>query len=102
MNKSKALGKLHQPSSRNSSNQNHKRFKWRSMSALFLMYIVIFFDMQWVWGVLFLFWVIPDIRNGVTYFLEPVERQSNPFEFWAIVGSWILMSVFSISTIFIY
>lgn len=97
MDKVKSLGKINK-----SVLQNPKsRFKWRSIIALVLMYVIVFFDMQWIWGILFLLWVIPDLRSGVTYFLEPVERGSNPFEYWAIVISWIIMSLMSFSTLFV-
>lgn len=97
MNKAKSLGQL----SKNNHQQPSSGFKWRSMLALALMYVIVFFDMQWVWGILFLLWVIPDLRSGTTYFLEPVQRSSNPLEYWAIVGSWIIMSLLSFSTLFI-
>lgn len=97
MNKSKNLGKAME---RNST-APQKAFKWRSMLALIMMYIIMIFDIQWVWGVLFLFWVIPDLRSGTTYFIEPVERSSHPLEYWAIVSSWIIMSLLSLSTLFV-
>lgn len=97
MNKPKSLSDLQKRSDKGASSN----FKWRSILALVLMYIVMFFDMQWVWGLLFLLWVIPDLRSGTTYFLEEVRRDINPFEYWAIVGSWIIMSLLSLSTLFV-
>ena len=43
-----------------------------------------------------LVWVIPDIFSGVTYFIEPVAKSENPFLYWVIIISWILMSAYSI------
>lgn len=74
--------------------------KWRSILGLTLIYVAVFFDLQWVWGILFLIWVIPDIISGVTYFLEPVHKKDNPILYWAIVGSWILLSVLMILSLF--
>lgn len=95
MDKVKSLGKLN----KKNRQQPSSGFKWRSMLALVLMYIIVFFEMEWVWGLLFLLWVIPDLRSGTTYFLEAVRRDNNPFEYWAIVCSWIILSLLSLSTL---
>lgn len=71
--------------------------KWRTIIGLLLMYLAVWFNLQWIWGALFLFWVIPDIFSGVTYFIEPIEKAKNPILFWIIILSWILMSLYSLS-----
>ena len=78
-----------------------KQKKWRTIIALVIMYVAIIMDWQWVWGVLFLFWVIPDIFSGVTYFIEPIDKINNNLLYWIIVFSWILMAIYSLSTLFI-
>ena len=78
-----------------------KTTKWRTIIALILMYIAIIMNWQWAWGILFLLWVIPDIINGMTYFIEPIEKKENPILYWIIIISWILMTLYSISTLFI-
>jgi hypothetical protein len=75
--------------------------KWRTIIALILMYIAMFMNWEWAWGILFLFWVIPDIFSGVTYFIEPIEKRQNPILYWIIVVSWILMAIYSFSVLFI-
>lgn len=45
-------------------------------------------------GLLFLFWVVPDLRSGRTHFLELVERRSNPAVYWLIIGTWIVLSLY--------
>ena len=74
--------------------------KWRTIIGLIFMYIAIWFNWQWAWGILFLLWVIPDVITGVTYFMEPVERKENPILYWIIILSWILMSVYSMASLF--
>ena len=69
--------------------------KWRSILGLVLIYLAMWYDWQWVWGVLFIIWVIPDLLSGVTYFMEPIEKKENPILYWIIVVSWLLMSVYS-------
>jgi len=74
--------------------------KWRTILGLIFIYIAMWFNWQWAWGILFLLWVIPDLITGVTYFMEPVEKKENPILYWVIIVSWILMSVYSIATLF--
>ncbi|WP_272149980.1 hypothetical protein [Tenacibaculum aiptasiae] len=56
---------------------------------------------EWAWGVLFMFWVIPDLFSGITYFIEPISKKENPKTYWIIIISWILMALFSLSTLVI-
>lgn len=69
--------------------------------ALILMYIAIFMNWDWAWGVLFLFWVVPDLISGNTYFIEPIEKKQSPILYWVIIVSWILLAVYSFSVLFI-
>lgn len=75
--------------------------KWRTILALVLVYVASLFDLQWVWGIMFLIWVVPDIFSGVTFFIEPISRQDNPILYWAIILTWLLGSAYMISTLFI-
>ncbi len=75
---------------------NQSSFKWKSILAILLIWLAVFVDFQWVWGVLFIIWVYPDIKKGNTYFVEYLDREVNPVEYWIIVLSWILMSVYLI------
>ncbi|WP_292945376.1 hypothetical protein [Olleya sp. UBA1516] len=78
-----------------------KTIKWRTIIALILMYIAMLMNLTWAWGILFLLWVVPDIRTGITYFIEPVEKKESPLLYWIIIVSWVLMAAYSISTLFI-
>lgn len=78
-----------------------KSTKWRTIIALFLLYLALFMNWEWVWGILFLFWVVPDIFSGVTYFIEPIVKKEHPILYWIIILSWILMGLYSLSTLFI-
>jgi|GEM_PF-3543972 len=107
MNKSKLLQSINK---RLRSEQGKKKvldigtktpFQWRPFLALVAMYMAFLFDWQWAWGILFLYWVIPDLFRGVTYFIEPVEKENSPFLYWTIIISWILMSLVSLATLFI-
>ena len=78
-----------------------KSIKWRTILALIIMYIAIIMNWKWAWGILFLFWVIPNILSGITYFIEPIEKKEQPLLYWIIIISWILMALYSVSTVFI-
>ncbi|MEO1714567.1 MAG: VOC family protein, partial [Bacteroidota bacterium] len=66
-----------------------KNLKIRSIIGLALIYAAVFLELQWIWGILFLLWVLPDLFNGVTFFIEPVERKEHPLLYWAITVSWL-------------
>lgn len=75
--------------------------KWRTIVALVLIYVAIFMNWEWMWGILFLYWVVPDVFSGVTYFVEPIYKKENPNLYWIIIISWVLMAFYSLSTLFI-
>jgi len=77
------------------------KIKWRTIIALILIYAAIFMNWEWMWGVLFLYWVIPDIFTGVTYFVEPIYKKENSNLYWVIILSWICMALYSLSTLLI-
>ncbi|MEM9251078.1 MAG: VOC family protein [Planctomycetota bacterium] len=66
--------------------------KWRAIGGLVLAACAIAFDATWLWGVMFLLWVLPDLWRGSTYFFEQVDRRRNPVLFWVIVVTWIALS----------
>ncbi|MEW7290243.1 hypothetical protein [Aquimarina sp. 2304DJ70-9] len=99
MNKSQRLRNPNTPSAK--TTRSNSPTKWRTIIALILMYVAIIMDWQWAWGILFLLWVIPDLVSGTTYFIEPIDRTTNPFLYWVIIISWILMALYSISVLFI-
>ncbi len=68
--------------------------KWRSLIGLALIYTAVLFKLDWMWGVLFLFWVIPDLKTGTTCFIEPLSRKENPLLYWTVVVTWIVLSLF--------
>ena len=76
-----------------STGSSHTK-KWRTVLALLGIYIAVLFNWNWVWGLVFLLWILPDVRSGSTYFVEPITRQESPILFWIIVCSWIGMSVY--------
>ena len=66
------------------------------MVGLLLIYltVILYPGYQWLWGVLFLYWVIPDLFTGSTYFIEPIHRNVNPVLYWLIVLTWLALSAY--------
>lgn len=77
-----------------------KNIKWRALLGLILIYVAIFMNWNWIWGILFFIWVIPDLFTGVTHFMEPVEKKENPVLYWAVIVSWIGMCAYMIAASF--
>ncbi|MEO1257523.1 MAG: effector binding domain-containing protein [Bacteroidota bacterium] len=75
-------------------------FKWRSILGLIMVYVAVLMDWEWVWGLLFLFWVVPDLFTGITYFMEPIEKKQSPVLYWSVMVSWILMCVYMVTASF--
>ena len=69
--------------------------KWKSVIGLLFLYIALWNDWQWVWGILFLMWAIANIMSETTYFVEFVEKSKNPILYWAIILTWILLAIYS-------
>ena len=76
------------------------KIKWRTILGLILVWVATIFNWQWVWGILFLIWIIPDFFTGVTYFIEPITKKDNPLLYWLIIISWVALSVLTVATIF--
>lgn len=67
--------------------------KWRSLIALLAIYIAVWRDWNWVWGVLFLIWTVPSFYSGRTFLVEDVERGDDPILFWTILVTWLVLSL---------
>ena len=67
--------------------------RWLTVGALAFVIAAVIFNYQWMWGLLFLFWSAPSLVTGVTFLVEPIYRDENPWLFWAIVMLWLGLSV---------
>ena len=76
------------------------KIKWRTILGLILVWIASILNWQWIWGILFLIWIIPDLYTGETYFMEPINKKDNPLLYWLIMISWVSLSILTIATIF--
>ena len=69
------------------------RVRWFTLVAIAIVLVAVIFDLQWVFGLLFLFWAAPSILSGETFLVEPVHRAENPWLFWTIVTMWLSLSL---------
>lgn len=68
--------------------------KYRALLGLILVFITIIWQIDWLWGVFFLIWLIPDLLAKETHFFEQVTRRDNPMTYWAIMFTWLVLSVY--------
>lgn len=72
--------------------------KIKSKLALVFIVIVLVSGQYWLFGFLFLIWVILDLKNKQTYLLEIIQRSENPILYWLIVLMWLIFSALSFLT----
>ncbi|WP_370232641.1 VOC family protein [Cognatishimia sp.] len=77
---------------KSSGSQSKPAPKWRTYVGLAAIYLALFTDQNWIWGVLFLLWTIPALRSGETHFVEPISRRETPGLYWFLIATWIGLS----------
>ena len=65
--------------------------------ALLLIWIGSLMAWNWIWGLLFLFWTIPSLCTGRIHLISEVDRKHHPVLFFAILVTWILLSLYLIA-----
>ena len=63
---------------RRGSRRTGAGIRLRTLCALAVLLAAVVFNLQWIWGVLFLFWSAQSLFAGVTFLVEPVYRDENP------------------------
>ncbi|MCL6283551.1 hypothetical protein M3P21_08375 [Ruegeria sp. 2012CJ41-6] len=48
---------------------------------------------QSLWGLLFLYWTIPNFRSGHAFLISDVTRGEDPILFWLIQIAWIVLGL---------
>lgn len=71
--------------------------KWRSIIGLALMYVAIMLNITWVWGLFYLFWVVPDIVTRRTYFMEEIDRDEHPVLYFVVVISFLFLAIYTLT-----
>lgn len=70
----------------------------RNQTANYIVFAALMVSMllgyQFLWGLLFLYWTIPNIVNGQAFLLTDVYRSSDPVLFWCIQITWVVLGLF--------
>ena len=66
-----------------------KKARINAFIGLSLIYLSVFFELYWLFGIFFLAWAINDIITGSTYVFGEIRRSDTPFTFWFTVFTWI-------------
>jgi len=77
---------------------DRKTIRWKSIVALGIIAVGIYFNWYWVWGVLAIIWAFNDLRNRHTYLLEDIPRSEAPVLYWVVVLMWLAMGIWALST----
>ncbi|MFE3326980.1 hypothetical protein [Streptomyces sp. NPDC059176] len=48
---------------------------------------------QWLWGLLFIWWAVPSLRNGRAFLVTEIHRSEDALLFWLIVVLFIAFGV---------
>ena len=51
----------------------------------------------WIWGLLFLWWLVPAVHSGQAHFVFEVSRSEDPALFWAVAALWALSGLLMIA-----
>ena len=53
--------------------------------------------LYWVWGLLFVWWVVPTIMTGQAFLVFEINRGEDPLLFWAIAALWAVLGLMMIA-----
>ena len=56
-----------------------------------MVWVAVFKEQDWVWGILFNLWTLLAIQSGKTFFVEAVDRRTAPILFRLINATWLAL-----------
>ena len=69
---------------------------WKTVTALLIMPLAFYFNWtEFYFAIIFLIWSIQGIRTHTASFLDNIHKEENPFLFWVINMTWIILSILS-------
>lgn len=74
-----------------------KKIAWKTILGLVFVWLAVMFDVQVFWGILFIIWTWPALKTGQINFIEPISRSIQPITYWAIIVTWIILSLWLIA-----
>ena len=73
---------------------NPKKIKWKTILAILMVTAGIMLDLPILFGLLYIFWAILDIKTGHAYIIEDISRHEHPILFWIIVTLWMISGLY--------
>jgi len=70
--------------------------KWRTILALILMGLAIYFDWSWFWALFILLGLIHIFKTGEIHFVEAVTKKESPSLYWTMIVIWTILAIFLI------
>ena len=65
--------------------------------ALPVLLVAAVLGLYWVWGLLFLWWLVPSIMTGQTALVFDISRDQDPILFWAVAILWAVFGLMMIA-----
>lgn len=70
--------------------------KWKTIVALILMALAIYYNWSWFWALLIILGLIHVIHSGEIHFVEEVNKKETPRLYWVMVVIWSLLAFYTI------
>ena len=64
--------------------------------VLIALFVALYMNWSWPWGLLFIYWAVPSYLNGEAFLVGPISLKENPILFWIITILWIVLGVIMI------
>ena len=59
-------------------------------AALPALLVATWLGWNWLWGLMFLWWLVPSVLYGEAFLVNEVKREEDPALFWFVVILWAL------------
>ena len=69
--------------------------------AFVMLMIATALGFQFLWGLLFLYWTIPNFYSGHAFLLSDVTKDEDPILFWAVQIAWVVLGLMMIALDFL-
>ena len=64
-----------------------------AIATLIIVYVAFIFELDVLWGLLFVFWSGLNVVQKHTWMTEPILRDETPVLYWIVVATWFLLGI---------
>lgn len=65
--------------------------------ALPVLVVAAVLGIYWIWGLMFLWWLVPSVMSGQAQLVFPVQADEDPILFWVVVVLWAVFGLMMIA-----